>query len=474
MTREPRPGKTIASRYQILHSLGVGGFGQVWLARDEELHVEVALKQIRMPGSALDVEQLQRVTRALREAQYAARLRDHPHVVTVHDVLEHEGEPWIVMQFVDGHSLAEMLRRDGRLPIGTVKRIAKAILSALRSAHESGIIHRDVKPANVLLTDDGRVLLTDFGIAVAVTETRLTDSNVIVGSPGYVAPERLQGGESSAAVDLFALGVTLYEASEGAPPFDRQNPTAPLTEEPRPPEHSGELGPLLLKMMGKIPSQRPDAREALCLLAATARDLNSSQGATVVTAIDGTKHLSGHPNPAESLAITSGRLETIRARGAARADSYGMTFGAFCTVIALALGLHGLPEYPNASLVEYAFYGLLVGSVGGYFLGWIIGGWSGLFGDLDSLAVNSAGLVVVEELMTVRYAWSDLNSLKLQQSGNTATLIAAIEPDRISDTAWRLKHPAKVSKSGTAKIFIGRGIPAIDIQRMSDRLKHLG
>ncbi|MFF9496343.1 serine/threonine-protein kinase [Streptomyces flaveolus] len=196
-------GEVVGSRYRLVRPPGAGGFGQVWLAHDEELNVEVALKQVRIPHQATEAEREERNARAVREARHAARLRDHRNIVTVYDALrERGGDPWIVMQYVAGRSLAEELRKRGRLPGDEAERVAAGALAA-------GIVHRDVKPANVLLSTDRRVMLTDFGIALAATDTALTAEGVVIGTPGYLAPELWRGTKPGAPADLFALGVTL-------------------------------------------------------------------------------------------------------------------------------------------------------------------------------------------------------------------------------------------------------------------------
>ncbi|MFG3552587.1 serine/threonine-protein kinase [Streptomyces sp. NPDC047725] len=172
-----------------------------------------------------------------REARHAARLRDHRNIGTVYDALrERGGDPWIVMQYVAGCSLAEELRKRGRLPVDEVERVAAGALTGLAAAHAAGIVQRDVKPANVLLSTDRRVMLSDFGIALAATDTALTAEGVVIGTPGYLAPELWRGTKPGAPADLFALGVTLYEAVEGEPPFPRHNPTAALTDPSLPPD----------------------------------------------------------------------------------------------------------------------------------------------------------------------------------------------------------------------------------------------
>jgi hypothetical protein len=269
-------GRVIAGRYVLLNRLGSGGMGHVWLAHDQQLACEVALKEIvfRDPAEA-GHEREARVARARAEARYAAGLRGHPHVVTVHDVLEHDGLPWIVMEYVAGAvDLRDLVETRGPLAPAECARIGLAVLDALTAGHERGVMHRDVKPANILLAPDrtgaphGRVLLMDYGISVQpdADETRYTLASVLVGTAGYLAPERATGGAPTAAADLFSLGCTLYHAVEGIGPFERESHLAEITavvmEEPRPPERAGALAPVLRALLAKDPDQRLTAAEA--------------------------------------------------------------------------------------------------------------------------------------------------------------------------------------------------------------------
>ncbi|NUR00340.1 MAG: protein kinase [Streptomyces sp.] len=269
-------GRVIAGRYLLLNRLGSGGMGHVWLAHDQRLACEVALKEIvfRDPDPTGD-EREARVARARAEARHAAGLRGHPHVVTVHDVLEHEGLPWIVMEYVAGAvDLKELVDRRGPLAPAECARIGLAVLDALTAGHERGVMHRDVKPANILLAPDrsgapyGRILLTDYGISVRpdAGETRYTLASVLVGTSGYLAPERATGGPPTPAADLFSLGCTLYHGVEGHGPFERESHLAEVTavvmEEPRPAVRAGALGPVLQALLVKDPGRRPSAPEA--------------------------------------------------------------------------------------------------------------------------------------------------------------------------------------------------------------------
>ncbi|MFG1668365.1 protein kinase [Streptomyces sp. Y7] len=268
-------GRVVAGRYLLLSRLGSGGMGHVWLAHDRRLACEVALKEIVFRDPAEADEREARVARARAEARHAAGLRGHPHVVTVHDVLEHEGLPWIVMEYVEGAvNLRDLVDRHGPLAPAECARIGLAVLDALTAGHERGVLHRDVKPANILLAPDrtgapyGRVLLTDYGISLQpdAGETRYTLASVLVGTSGYLAPERVTGGAPTAATDLFSLGCTLYYGVEGRGPFDRESHLAELTavvmEEPGVAGRAGALGPVLRALLEKDPARRMAAVEA--------------------------------------------------------------------------------------------------------------------------------------------------------------------------------------------------------------------
>nr|WP_225953665.1 serine/threonine-protein kinase [Kibdelosporangium phytohabitans] len=255
----------------MISELGAGGFGRVWKAHDETLNVYVAVKELRLPRASSPAEQAERTTRAAREARNAAALRDHPNIVAVHDVVIHDDSPWIVMRLVDGHSIDEMIASGGPLPADTVTKIAIALLEALEAAHRIGIVHRDVKPGNVMVARTGEVLLADFGIAVQVADTALTATGVFVGALEYVAPERLRGNDNTAAGDLFSLGATLYHAIEGTSPFRRDDQIATLgavlVDEVGPPELAPpRLAAVITRLLAKDPARRPTVRQALAML----------------------------------------------------------------------------------------------------------------------------------------------------------------------------------------------------------------
>lgn len=277
--------RVIVGRYRLLRLLGRGGMGAVWHAHDILLGRDVAIKEIWFPsagsGPVDPADPL--VRRALREAQAAARLR-HPGIVTVHDVVIDEGRPWIVMELIDGRSLAEAIREHGLLTEQRTAEIGLYILDALRTAHREGIVHRDVKPANILIDDADRVVLTDFGIAAIDDATALTATGQTVGSPAYLAPERINGRPATAAADLWALGVTLYTAVTGRSPFQREDTQATiaavLTSRPAPPAHAGRLWPVIKGLLVKDPARRLAAENAIQLLANVAYPTGSPGPAT--------------------------------------------------------------------------------------------------------------------------------------------------------------------------------------------------
>ncbi|GGR00277.1 protein kinase domain-containing protein [Streptomyces aurantiogriseus] len=266
-------GLLIAGRYRLADSIGSGGMGRVWRAHDELLHRAVAIKELTAALYVSESDQERLLARTRAEARAAARI-NHSAVVTVHDVLEHDGRPWIVMELVEGRSLADAVKEDGRVEPAEAARIGLWVLRALRAAHSAGVLHRDVKPGNVLLSHDGRVLLTDFGIAQIEGDTTITRTGEVVGSVDYLAPERVRGQDPGPSCDLWALGATLYTAVEGRSPFRRTSPLstmqAVVEEEAAEPRYAGPLGPVITALLRKDPATRPDTAEAEYLLAEAA------------------------------------------------------------------------------------------------------------------------------------------------------------------------------------------------------------
>jgi hypothetical protein len=265
----------IAGRYQVLRAIGRGGMGTVWLCRDEVLGRDVAVKQI----GALPGESATETKRAMREARSAAAL-NHPNAVAVYDVVDHGGRPWLVMEYVEGQTLADEISHDGRLSPQRVSDIGAQLAGALARAHERGIVHRDIKPGNVLIDKAGRPKISDFGIARGHGDEQLTQIGFITGTPGYLSPELARGGDPLPASDVWALGATLYTAVEGRPPYEpRSNPIALLraiaAERPRPMTHAGVLGPAIDAMMLEDPSRRWDMVTSARRLARIARTITA-------------------------------------------------------------------------------------------------------------------------------------------------------------------------------------------------------
>ncbi|MEU9236919.1 serine/threonine-protein kinase [Streptomyces subrutilus] len=279
----PDGERLVAGRYRLLSRLGEGGMGTVWRARDETLHREVAVKEVRVPARLRAGDIARMYGRLEREAWAAARIRDR-NVVVVHDVVMEDDRPWIVMELVRGQSLADLLRDGGPLGPRRAAHIGAQVLSALRAAHAVGVEHRDVKPANVLLAEDGRVVLSDFGIAAVEGSTALTMTGEVVGSPEYLPPERALGRPSGPESDLWSLGVLLYAAVEGISPFRQDTALSTLRavvdEEPPVPVRAGPLAPVIAGLLRKDPAERTPAAEA----AAALRDIAREPEATTTAA----------------------------------------------------------------------------------------------------------------------------------------------------------------------------------------------
>ncbi|WP_064743757.1 serine/threonine-protein kinase [Actinomadura rifamycini] len=286
-------GRLLAGRYRLLSVVGRGGMGTVWRAADETLDREVAVKEVVLPNGLADDERENRHRRTLREARASARL-GHPGVVTVHDVVDEDGRPWIVMELVRGRSLQDILDEDGPLAPARVAAIGRQVIGALRAAHAIGVLHRDVKPANVLVTGDDRAVLTDFGIAQVAGDATLTGTGMVMGSPAYMSPERVKGDAALPASDLWALGATLYAACEGKAPHHRSDAMAVLaavmTLDAPPPRNAGPLAPVLMGLLERDPAARTGAQQAEEALAAVAdgRAASPAAPASDGTALDGT------------------------------------------------------------------------------------------------------------------------------------------------------------------------------------------
>ena len=268
--------RLVGGRYRLGKRVGSGGMGHVWLAHDQVLGRSVAVKEILLPEGLTDEERDELRLRTLREARTAARL-NHPNVVRVYDVIFAHDRPWIIMEYVPSRSLADAIRQYGPMAPERAARVGFALVDALTAAHAAGVLHRDVKPGNVLLADDGRVMLTDFGLATFEEFTApLTQTGIVYGSPQYIAPERALDGTSSPAADMWSLGATLYAAVEGQAPYSRQSSYATLaamaTSSPDAPLRAGELEPVLLGLLHRNPRNRMLATEARSLMTAIITD----------------------------------------------------------------------------------------------------------------------------------------------------------------------------------------------------------
>jgi eukaryotic-like serine/threonine-protein kinase len=256
--------RLVAGRYRLIQPIGRGGMGVVWAGRDELLGRDVAIKEI-VPPLELPAEERDLLRRrTLREARAAARISS-PAAVTVYDVVEEDGRPWIVMERLAARSLADILREEGPVPPIRAARLGLDVLDALEAAASVGVLHRDVKPANVMVRANGRAVLTDFGIATLEGDTTVTTSGVVLGSPAYMAPERARGERATLASDLWSLGATLYAAVDGRSPFERTGTLPTLTavlHDPAPVlTYTGELGEVIHALLAKDPANRPTLDE---------------------------------------------------------------------------------------------------------------------------------------------------------------------------------------------------------------------
>lgn len=262
--------RLIAKRYELLRELGRGGMGVVWEGQDTLLNRQCAIKEVVLPEGQPRAEQERQLVRTAREARTAAKL-NHPAVVAIYDVVEEDGRPWIIMELVHASSVEEVVATSGALPVRQAADVGRQVLSALVAAHELGILHRDVKPSNILLTAEGRAVLTDFGIATAEGDSSLTSTGMVTGSPSFLAPERVRAAEAGPASDLWSLGATLYATLLGRSPFERGDPMATLNallnEEPDYRRIPPVMHPVLKGLLSKEPEERLTARQADEMLA---------------------------------------------------------------------------------------------------------------------------------------------------------------------------------------------------------------
>ena len=358
MEREPR--RLVAGRYQLVARLGTGAMGTVWRAEDVLLGRPVAVKEVVFPPGTRpdDAEVLRERTR--REARAAARL-DHPSAVTVFDVVEEDGRPWLVLELVEARSLAEVVAEDGALPPARVAQIGLALLGALETAHAAGIVHRDVKPGNVLLARSGRVVLTDFGIATSTGDASLTSTGLLLGSPAYIAPERARGQAPGPPSDLWSLGATLFTAVEGRPPYDEggdplRTVTAVVTGAHAPYVHAGALAPVLDGLLEKDPAARLDAPAARAGLQrvvtapAVAPDPPTRLLAAVATPLPASDLPASDATAALQLGEVREEVAAVRARRSRRPGLVGgLAAVALAAAVAGAVQLRGDPPAPAAA-----------------------------------------------------------------------------------------------------------------------------
>ncbi|MEW1842302.1 serine/threonine-protein kinase [Nonomuraea angiospora] len=280
--------RLLAERYELIAPLGRGTMGTVWRARDRALGREVAVKEIRQDPGLTEEQRAELRERMVREGRIAARI-NHPSVASIHDVLIQDDSPWIIMELIEARSLEQVIDEEGPLPPRLVAEIGVDLLGALRTAHAQGITHRDVKPGNVLITESGRVVLTDFGIAKAEGDSRLTKTGMVIGSPGYTAPERARGEYTGPESDIWSLGATLYFAVEGRPAYERatiaETLAALLTESADPPTQAGQLRPVLNGLLNKDYRQRLSAAKAETLLRMVADTPTSDMPAITAEAL---------------------------------------------------------------------------------------------------------------------------------------------------------------------------------------------
>ena len=326
--------RVVAGRYRLIEHLGSGGMGTVWLAQDELLRRRVAVKEVFPPPGLSENERQMLRERTLREARTAAQL-SHPNVVTIYDVAEDDGRPWIVMELIEARSLRELVDQNGPLDPPAAARVGLQLLAALRSAHAIGVMHRDVKPGNVLMHVDGRAVLADFGIARAENSPATTTSGVLVGSPSYIAPERARGERGGPASDLWSVGATLYAAVEGRPPYEREGalPTlmAVVSEDPDPPRRAGIMWPVISGLLEADPSRRLSsaaAEQMLRQVAESGTAPGTHDGGPVRRPRHGwsQRRISGQPqarraHPGLSLRPQPGARTPIRFAPAARATT---------------------------------------------------------------------------------------------------------------------------------------------------------
>jgi serine/threonine protein kinase len=340
----PVAQRPLAGRYRLLSLIGQGGMGRVWLAHDELLGRDVAVKELVPPVGLTAAERQELRERAIHEARAIARL-DQVNVVRIFDVLRDSGEPWIVMELVSGRSLHQEVEDGGPVAPERAATIGLGVLAALRAAHGAGLLHRDVKPANVLLASDGRVVLTDFGLAIAAEEPAVTRTGVVLGSLSYMAPERALDQPIGAAADLWSLGATLFAAVEGKSPYARSTSVATIaalaTEPPAPPTRAGVLGPALAALLRRDPGERAGLDDAERLL----RQAVSGQPSPG-TPEEGAASSSSGPSLSGAPEAPQSATAPIAGRRRGRRLAAGVV--AVVAVVVVAAALAGRPLVSNA------------------------------------------------------------------------------------------------------------------------------
>lgn len=317
--------QVVNGRYRLSARVGRGAMSVVWQAKDERLDKVVAVKQLRQdPAAAFTFDTCER---AIREARLASRL-DHPHAIAVYDVLEDSGSMYLVMEYLPSRPLTDLLIERGPMPPDDVVRLGRQIASALAAAHAKDIVHHDVSPNNVLVTDDGTAKITDFGVSRALGENRAGEDGVIVGTPAYLAPEIAAGTAGGLPSDVYSLGATLYTALEGAPPFGTSESTLTLFErivedDPTPPAHAGPLADVLMRLLERDPAARPTMPEVVDLLASVAEP-----------------------------GVTTASADSARSQRRLRRAVFGVTACLISAGVAAGLALAGHPGPVTAAAVE--------------------------------------------------------------------------------------------------------------------------
>ncbi|MEV8630097.1 protein kinase [Streptosporangium sp. NPDC051023] len=323
--------RVLADRYELIAPLGRGTMGTVWRAHDRSLGREVAIKEIRQEPGLSEAQRAELRERMIREGRTAARI-SHPSVATVHDAIVEGDSPWIIMELVQARSLEQVIEEEGPLPPRLVAEIGVDLLGALRAAHDQGVLHRDVKPGNVLITESGRVVLTDFGIAKAEGDSSLTKTGMVIGSPGYTAPERARGEHTGPESDLWSLGATLYFAVEGRPAYERSSVAetlaALMTDKADTPTQAGPLRPVLEQLLERDYTVRPSHALAIAMLRTVADTPTSTPASTPAStapapAAPAASTMSSPSTSSPSTEAAGAAGSSTGAAGAAKAQSTG-------------------------------------------------------------------------------------------------------------------------------------------------------